>query len=563
MSIWNQYPYTDFHELNLDWIIMKIREVTKEMNDFKVINKITFFGNWDITKQYPAWSVVNNNGDGYISIKPVPSGVDIANTDYWILVANYSALYADLQNRVNALENANIIIDGEIDNINDKIDKMGIINVKDFGAVGDGVTDDTQAINDAINAIDNARVLYFPKGQYVISNGIEIDKKCIICGSGMDNSIIKYDGSGNALSLKANYSKISNLGLIGNAQGIGLLIEAFFAVVDSVLITKFDTNIYIHNSVGVNVLNSYITTPSTTGIDINNEVSPDSGDHSIIGCTLDSSNDTSTAIRVQRGGGLKMTSNKLLSHNIGLDINSHTSTSVLNVDNNSFEGQHIHIRCGSNDGSFSKGLINSNEFAGSDTIAIQLIDGTSHFVIADNVFEGVATGSCLSLSNCSYVKISGNNIKNYGRDIQTLTSIPGLSVSDNDFHDSTVINAVVSLSGDPYPSFKETLSKRLNGAFISADLLTLALQTGAACEVSIHSYGSVSGYGIVDAYYKVIISYNGATYNKKVLINENVYPVTLTFSESNGIFNVSAPSGTGMTLMNDITVTGIPTSLVK
>lgn len=106
MPFFHEYPYESYHEMNLDWIINMIKKLTGEMHDFKVINKITFFGDWDITKQYPAWSVVNNNGDGYISIKPVPVGVDISNTDYWILVANYSALYADMQNRIVALENA-------------------------------------------------------------------------------------------------------------------------------------------------------------------------------------------------------------------------------------------------------------------------------------------------------------------------------------------------------------------------------------------------------------------------------------------------------------------------
>lgn len=40
------------------------------------------------------------------------------------------------------------------------------INVKEYGAVGDGVTDDTSAINSAISALTNNSVLYFPPGQY-------------------------------------------------------------------------------------------------------------------------------------------------------------------------------------------------------------------------------------------------------------------------------------------------------------------------------------------------------------------------------------------------------------
>ncbi len=41
------------------------------------------------------------------------------------------------------------------------------INVKDFGATGDGATDDTDAINDAIAALTNNSSLFFPPGKYM------------------------------------------------------------------------------------------------------------------------------------------------------------------------------------------------------------------------------------------------------------------------------------------------------------------------------------------------------------------------------------------------------------
>lgn len=106
MSIWNQYPYTDFHELNLDWIIKMIKEVTKEMNDFKVVNRIVWGGLHDPGKEYPRFCIVDTpTHEGYISIQPVPAGITINNEDYWRQVANYSALYADFQNRIIAIEN--------------------------------------------------------------------------------------------------------------------------------------------------------------------------------------------------------------------------------------------------------------------------------------------------------------------------------------------------------------------------------------------------------------------------------------------------------------------------
>ncbi len=48
---------------------------------------------------------------------------------------------------------------------------LGTANVKDFGAIGDGITDDTAAIQKAINDIGNRGSIYFPKGSYLHTAG--------------------------------------------------------------------------------------------------------------------------------------------------------------------------------------------------------------------------------------------------------------------------------------------------------------------------------------------------------------------------------------------------------
>lgn len=51
-----------------------------------------------------------------------------------------------------------------------------IANVKDFGAKADGVTDDYQAIVDAINSVKKSTpaVIYFPEGTYLIKSKISL-----------------------------------------------------------------------------------------------------------------------------------------------------------------------------------------------------------------------------------------------------------------------------------------------------------------------------------------------------------------------------------------------------
>lgn len=46
------------------------------------------------------------------------------------------------------------------------------VSVKDFGAIGDGVTDDTAAIQSALDALPNGGVVYFPPGTYRIARNI-------------------------------------------------------------------------------------------------------------------------------------------------------------------------------------------------------------------------------------------------------------------------------------------------------------------------------------------------------------------------------------------------------
>ena len=125
MGFFHEYPYTDFHEINLDWILQQIMKLHKDYDEFKALNTITFSGAWDITKQYPAWTIVNVSGTtGYISIQPVPAGIDYTNTDYWRLIVDYTITMADLQNRVVALENEDILINGKINTLTSRLDHL-------------------------------------------------------------------------------------------------------------------------------------------------------------------------------------------------------------------------------------------------------------------------------------------------------------------------------------------------------------------------------------------------------------------------------------------------------
>lgn len=63
-----------------------------------------------------------------------------------------------------------------------------LLSVADFGAAGDGVTDDTLAIQTAIDAAEGEQaIVYIPSGVHIISDTLFIPSKVILTGIGRDD----------------------------------------------------------------------------------------------------------------------------------------------------------------------------------------------------------------------------------------------------------------------------------------------------------------------------------------------------------------------------------------
>jgi len=77
------------------------------------------------------------------------------------------------------------------------------VSVKDFGAVGDGVTDDTAAIQAAISGVDAGTKIFFPEGTYVVTQ-VDVTKALTFYGP----ATINLSGLTAGFELKANMSGI-------------------------------------------------------------------------------------------------------------------------------------------------------------------------------------------------------------------------------------------------------------------------------------------------------------------------------------------------------------------
>ena len=118
--------------------------------------------------------------------------------------------------------------------LQDRLDDR--VTVEDFGAVGDGIVDDTAAIQRAINqlflnpttkasdqtnaAVSNRRVLEFGAGTYKITSTIYVPSYASLIGTGPEKTILRLDGTNGPLMQFVNdNSTIGNPSSLANTTG--------------------------------------------------------------------------------------------------------------------------------------------------------------------------------------------------------------------------------------------------------------------------------------------------------------------------------------------------------
>lgn len=207
-------------------------------------------GEWDNTKTYEPLVVVTNNGNSYISRQYVPTGIEITNTQYWVLSANYNAQVEAYRQEVQDYSNivANLIVDTVADmkaattvRENDIVKTLGFATKGKGGAFyvisNSGTANDMDVIllNNGLfaNLIDGDTLIAEQYGanpttdssailQYVINKGIDSEKNVICDNVLIENTVTVSYASGKSFNVYCNHVTYEGTSYAFIITGVGI-----------------------------------------------------------------------------------------------------------------------------------------------------------------------------------------------------------------------------------------------------------------------------------------------------------------------------------------------------
>lgn len=167
---------------------------------------------WESGVAYEPLTIVTYNNNSYTSRKPVPAeiGNPSANTEYWAQTGVYNAQIGQLQNDVSDLQTDMHNAETDIAAIESKI---AWYTPEMFGAVGDGVTDDSAAFQAMFDAAPHSAQIVC-LNNYMIEHTVNITK----------NDIMFTGGFGKAEYTPCIYAP-ANLNPVFEVTGYGLDVE--------------------------------------------------------------------------------------------------------------------------------------------------------------------------------------------------------------------------------------------------------------------------------------------------------------------------------------------------
>lgn len=161
-------PYTNFHDLNLDWIMDKLNEFNTKLTNFVSLATIKYANpiQWDITSQYEANTVVvDSNGNAYLSVQPVPSGVSLDRTEFWTKIGNFDVLWADVKKAITPTDEGHSPTATAARAINDLVWVNGaLVRVTKTMIAGDAYVPGSNCVSSSTNEVLHYLITAFNEG---------------------------------------------------------------------------------------------------------------------------------------------------------------------------------------------------------------------------------------------------------------------------------------------------------------------------------------------------------------------------------------------------------------
>lgn len=223
---------------------------------------------WQSGTSYEALTIVTYNNSSYTSKVPVPAtvGNPADNSQFWALTGNYNSqveLYrVETQNVKNSLDSINQSINSLNSDYQSIASKLTRISTPEsYGAKGDGTTDDSQAVQ---NAIDNNDVVILDGTKTYLVNTTPYVSHSGFALIGNGAKIKKGTGHTTALYIGTDSADIQNV-IIDNVEFIGNKnVENEFP---TIRVTVTNETHYIYNLI---INNCYIHGTNGYGIGLYN-----------------------------------------------------------------------------------------------------------------------------------------------------------------------------------------------------------------------------------------------------------------------------------------------------
>ena len=161
-------PYTNFHDLNLDWIIEVLNEFNTKLTNFVSLATIKYADpiQWNITTQYEANTVVvDSKGNAYLSVKPVPSGVSLDRVEFWTKIGNFDELWADVKRAITPIDEGHSPTATAARAFNDLVWVSGaLVRVTKAMNVGDAYVPGSNCVSSSTNEVLHYLINAFNEG---------------------------------------------------------------------------------------------------------------------------------------------------------------------------------------------------------------------------------------------------------------------------------------------------------------------------------------------------------------------------------------------------------------